>query len=216
MAEPFSGGRRACLLSTERSLMTTTRDSLWQVLTADLVRQGVACSVAGLIKTCLANRVFRSIVSMRLCQAAAAANGRLRMLLPLSKLAHRWNCRRAGLDLSWQADIAPGFAITHGWGLVVSPGAKIGRNCTLFHGATLGQADRMDHSGSRLSGFPVLEDEVWVGPHAIVVGGIRLGKGCRVLGGAFVTTDIPPFTLVSGNPARIVKENIMPDVANPA
>lgn len=197
-------------------MTTTSHNGLRHVLAADLVRQRGAVSIVGFIKTWLANRVFRAISSMRLCQAIAASAGLIRVLLPCCRMFHRWNCRRAGMDLSWQSDIAPGLAVTHGWGLVVSPGATIGRNCTLFHGVTLGRGDRIGPDGSRLSGFPVLEDDVWVGPHAIVVGGIRVGKGCRILGGAFVSTDIPPYALVGGNPARVLKENIMPDVVNPA
>ncbi|MRR49953.1 MAG: serine acetyltransferase [Rhodocyclaceae bacterium] len=190
--------------------------SLWHILGADLARQGVAPSMAGLLKTCLANRVFRAVVSMRLCRAAAASDSAWgRLLLPLLRLAHRWNCRRAGMDLSWQASVAAGLAVTHGWGLVVSPGATIGRNCTLFHGATLGRGDRIGQDGSRVSGFPVVEDDVWIGPHAIVVGGVRVGRGSRILGGAFVGVDVPPRSLVGGNPARIIRENIVPDVVNP-
>lgn len=95
-------------------------------------------------------------------------------------------------------------------------GARIGNNVTLFHGATLGRRDRISHDGERFTEYPVLEDEVWVGPHAIIVGGVIIGHGSRIAGGAFVTSSIPPYSIVSGNPASIVKSNCVPDVTNPA
>lgn len=92
----------------------------------------------------------------------------------------------------------------------------IGSNVTLFHGVTLGRRDRISQAGEREIQFPVLESEVWVGPHAIIVGGVTIGRGSRIGGGSFVTENIPPFSVVSGNPARIVKSNCTPDVINPA
>ena len=109
-----------------------------------------------------------------------------------------------------------GIALTHGWGLVVSQEAKIGNNVTLFHGVTVGQRDRISHQGERLTEYPVLEDEVWVGPQAIIVGGVTIGRGSRIAGGAFVTESVPTYSVVSGNPAAIVRSNCVPDVVNPA
>lgn len=120
------------------------------------------------------------------------------------------------MDISWRTSIDAGLALTHGWGLVINKEAKIGKNVTLFHGATLGRRDKVLADGSVKIEFPVLEDNVWVGPHAIIVGGVTIGEGSRIAGGAFVTEDIPPHSLVVGNPAKIVKQNCRPDVMNPA
>lgn len=57
---------------------------------------------------------------------------------------------------------------------------------------------------------------MWVGPHAIIVGGVTIGRGSRIAGGAFVTVNIPPYSIVSGNPATIVKNNCVADVMHPA
>lgn len=67
-----------------------------------------------------------------------------------------------------------------------------------------------------MTGYPVLEDEVWVGPHAIIVGDVTVGRGSRIAGGAFVTESVPPYSVVIGNPAVIVKNNCTPDVMFPA
>jgi serine O-acetyltransferase len=162
------------------------------------------------------SRTFRVVVTMRLCQALAQAGIRpIRILLPLLKLFHRLTCQLAAMDFSWQTKVGAGIAITHGWGLVVNQGIIIGNNVTLFHGATLGRRDRLSPDGTRSTGFPVVEDDVWIGPHAIIVGGITIGRGSRIAGGAFVTESVPPYSVVSGNPACIVKSDCTPDVMNP-
>jgi len=120
------------------------------------------------------------------------------------------------MDLYWRTVVGPGFLIIHGWGLVVSPGTRIGKNVTLLHGATLGQRDRIARDGSREKAYPVLEDQVWVGPYAIIVGGVTIGHGSRVAGGAFVTESVAPRTIVGGNPAMVLKTDAVPDIINPA
>lgn len=188
----------------------------WDELKADTYRQYGKFSWGHVAKGLVLRRTFRPVVTMRLCQAAAARRGAYRfMLLPL-KVMHRIATHSAAMDFSWQTKIGGGLALTHGWGLVVNQGAVIGRNVTLFHGVTLGQRDRIAPDGTRLTEYPVIEDDVWVGPNAIIVGGVTIGRGSRVAGGAFVTESVPAYSVVAGNPAAIVKENCTPDVMNPA
>lgn len=54
----------------------------------------------------------------------------------------------------------------------------------------------------------VIEDNVWVGSRALILKGVRVGKGSIVAAGAVVTKDVPPNCIVAGNPAKVVKENI--------
>ena len=53
-----------------------------------------------------------------------------------------------------------------------------------------------------------IEDKVWIGTNAIILKGVTIGKGAVVAAGSVVTKDVPPNSLVGGNPARIIKENI--------
>ncbi len=188
----------------------------WKALKADTYRQFGRFSRSALIQGAIIRRTFRVVVTMRLCQGAAASHGILRLTLPFFPVLHRLAADAAGMDLPWRTEIGAGLSLTHGWGLVVNQEARIGNNVTLFHGVTLGQRGRASREGKRLTEYPVLEDEVWVGPHAIIVGGITIGRGSRISGGAFVTESIPPYSLVSGNPAEIVRSNCASDITNPA
>lgn len=50
---------------------------------------------------------------------------------------------------------------------------------------------------------PTLEDDVTIGAGAILLPGVRIGRGSMVGAGAVVTKDVPPWSLVVGNPGRI-------------
>jgi len=187
----------------------------WIAIKADTYREYGRFTVGALLKGMLTGRAFRAIIMMRLCQGVANSSRLLRITFPIFRIFHIFAANRAGLDLSWRTEIGEGLAIAHGWGLVINPETKIGRNVTLFHGVTIGQRDRISQDGERLTEVPVIEDEVWIGPHAIIVGGVTIGRGSRIGGGAFITEDIPPYSIVSGNPSTIVKSNCTPDVLNP-
>lgn len=52
----------------------------------------------------------------------------------------------------------------------------------------------------------VIGDNVWIGEYAAVLKGVTIGEGAIVASHAVVTKDVPPYTIVAGNPARVVKE----------
>lgn len=55
------------------------------------------------------------------------------------------------------------------------------------------------------SGPIVIEDKVWIGFDAVILKGVRIGEGAIVGARAVVTRDVEPYTVVAGNPARVVK-----------
>ena len=50
-----------------------------------------------------------------------------------------------------------------------------------------------------------IEDHVWVGQDAVILKGVTIGKGAVVGAFSVVTRDVEPWTVVAGNPARVVK-----------
>ena len=51
--------------------------------------------------------------------------------------------------------------------------------------------------------------QAWIGARAIVLPGVTVGEGAVVAAGAVVTKDVPPWTVVAGNPAREVKKRVL-------
>ena len=52
----------------------------------------------------------------------------------------------------------------------------------------------------------VIEDEVWIGANATITAGVTVGKHSVVAGGSVVVKDVPPYSVVAGNPGRILKQ----------
>ena len=52
----------------------------------------------------------------------------------------------------------------------------------------------------------VIEDDVWIGPNATILKGVRIGTGAFIEPGSLVTRDVPPRARVMGNPAEVIGE----------
>ncbi|ESU32836.1 2,3,4,5-tetrahydropyridine-2,6-carboxylate N-succinyltransferase [Bacillus sp. 17376] len=98
-------------------------------------------------------------------------------------------------------------------GAVVGEGTMIDMNVVLGGRATVGKNCHIG-AGSVLAGVieppsakPVIvEDDVVIGANAVVLEGVTVGKGAVVAAGAIVIEDVPPYTVVAGTPARVIKE----------
>jgi len=52
----------------------------------------------------------------------------------------------------------------------------------------------------------VIEDETWIGANSVIVAGVTVGKHSVIAGGSVVTKDVPPYSIVAGNPAKVLKK----------
>lgn len=52
----------------------------------------------------------------------------------------------------------------------------------------------------------VIEDDVWIGFKSTILKGVRIGRGAIIASASVVTKDVPPFTVVAGNPARVIRQ----------
>lgn len=57
-------------------------------------------------------------------------------------------------------------------------------------------------------GAVIIEAEVWLGANSIILSGVTIGKGAIVAAGSVVTKDVPPYTIVGGNPAKFIKNRV--------
>lgn len=61
------------------------------------------------------------------------------------------------------------------------------------------------HQPTRTRGAVVIGRGSWIGFGAQIMSGVRIGRQCVVAAGAIVTKDVPDYTVVGGNPARVIK-----------
>jgi len=112
------------------------------------------------------------------------------------------------IELRPRTQVGPGLILEHGFALVVNDQTLIGRNVHLRHSITLGCVKRADGSQGP---SPVIEDDVEIGANACVIGGVRVGRGAKIGAGAVVVKDVPPYAVVGGNPAIIIKQLAHPE-----
>lgn len=51
----------------------------------------------------------------------------------------------------------------------------------------------------------VVEDDVWIGGNSVIIQGLHIGTHCIIASGSVVTKDVPSYSVVAGNPARVIK-----------
>ncbi len=88
-----------------------------------------------------------------------------------------------------------------GLGVVLATDCKVGRGVIIGQFAVIGA--RVTPQG------PVIEDDVIIGAHALVLGDITIGKGAVIAAGAIVVDDVPPGGIMAGPSAELVR--ITPD-----
>jgi len=52
----------------------------------------------------------------------------------------------------------------------------------------------------------VVEDDCWIAANSVITSGVTIGKHSVVAGGSVVTKDVPPYSVVGGNPAKIIRQ----------
>lgn len=120
----------------------------------------------------------------------------------LGPFFHRLSLFLTGVDIAPAAQIGPGLRISHGVGLVIGAHARIGSDCLLMHGVTLG-APTLE----RVDEMPTLGDRVIVGAGAKIIGGLQVGDDVLIGVNAVVTRDIPAGAKALPPPARVVEDS---------
>lgn len=123
---------------------------------------------------------------------------------------------------------------TYGCITVISSGnmskVKIGNFCSIADGVKF--IINNEHCTNRVSTYPfkvkfgiahneaaskgdiVIDDDVWLGLDAKIMSGVHIGQGAVVAAGAVVTKDVPPYAIVGGVPARVLKYRFNEELIN--
>lgn len=108
-----------------------------------------------------------------------------------------------GCDIPVTVQFGDNIQLIHnGLGVVMHPQTIIGNNCKIYQNVTLGGNGKIINGETQV-GAPVLEDNVAVFSGACVLGPIRIGHDSYIGANCVVTRDVPPNSLVYGNPMII-------------
>lgn len=115
----------------------------------------------------------------------------------------------------------------------ISAGTYIGSFCSFASGIKIG---RMNHPINYVSTHPflyysnrgfiegdktipqkdhvIIEDDVWIGNNAIILPGVKIGRGAVIGAGAVVTKDVPSYAIFGGVPARLIRWRFEENIRN--
>lgn len=111
-------------------------------------------------------------------------------------------------------EIGDNTGIGNGCAFTVARRIRIGNNCMLSgHVVIVDSNSHRTDVAARLANLPPSDDEVrevvigdcvWIGAHVLIFPGVRIGDGAVVSAGSVVRNHVPPYSVVAGNPARVV------------
>lgn len=145
-------------------------------------------------------------------------NDRRNSAIPLLDLKETEARIEPGAIIRDQVEIGKGAVIMMGAsiniGSVIGEGTMIDMNVTVGGRGTIGKNCHIG-AGAVIAGVieppsanpVIIEDEVVVGANAVILEGVRIGKGSVVAAGAVVVEDVPENSVVAGTPARVIKKN---------
>lgn len=176
----------------------TTFSEFRCLVSSDLYRYTGDFTAGMFIKNVLFLPGFKYSFLLRLCRFLKSKKYFFPLYL-IARFLHRHYSFRYGMEIPVSAEIGPGFYIGHFGGIIVNPGVKIGANCNISHGVTLGQINR----GSR-EGTPVIGDEVYIAPGVKIIGKVIVGNRAAIGANCVVVEDVPDDGVVVGIPGKVI------------
>lgn len=154
-------------------------------------------SAFGLFRSCFNPRVA-PVVLLRLAERSERAG-----LGILAKIFSMLNVLVFGIEISPKVEIGGGLFLPHTVGTVIGA-ERIGNDCTIMQGVTLGSAepDLKFVPTTR----PMVGNGVLIGAGAKVIGRVSVGDYAKIGANAVVLIDVPAYSVAVGVPARIVAE----------
>lgn len=93
-------------------------------------------------------------------------------------------------------------------GITIGNDVMMGPDCMMF--TSNHRTDNLDipmwHQGFTEVKPIVIEDDVWIGARVIILQGVTIGRGSIIAAGSVVTKDVEPYSIVGGNPAKLIKK----------
>lgn len=124
--------------------------------------------------------------------------------LPGKNLLSVWRMYQFGNDISYLADIGPGFRLIHISDIVIGSRVKIGSDAMIGNGVTIGAKSLTDPS------MPTIGNGVYIGTGAKLLGGISIGDYVTIGALSLINKPVPSDTMVYGIPPNVRSKDNVP------
>lgn len=168
---------------------------------SDLYRIIGVVNTTSLVWKVLMGGSFKYNFWMRTCHYTRSKTFLKYSIYPIASILLSRLTYRLGISIPHDTKIGSGFYIGHFGGIVVNGRSVIGKNCNISQGVTLGQANR-----GKIKGYPVLGDNIYIGPGAKIVGAVKIGNNVAIGANCVVTKDIPDNSVVVGVPGKVISQ----------
>jgi serine O-acetyltransferase len=174
-------------------------EELRQLVRSDLYRHTGAGDLTSFLRCLASTPGFNCTFWFRVVEYASDRQSAFWFISPLLRFIKRHFAIKYGIAIPRFTRIGPGLYIAHHGEIVLHADCRIGRDCNISQGVTLGQANRGPRAGA-----PSVGDRVYIGPGAKVVGAVRIGSDVAIGANAVVTDDVPDNAVVVGVPAHVI------------
>lgn len=171
--------------------------SINQIIKSDLYRYGGLTGVKGFLKAWMIPGFRYTYILRKISNTKRYSIAWFYYKILLRKYSIKY-----GIQIPSKTEIGKGFYIGHFGTIVINNKAIIGRNCNIAHNVTIGQTNRGERKGT-----PIIVNNVWIGTGSVLVGKISIGNNVLIAPNSYVNIDVPDFSIVIGNPCKIIKKN---------
>jgi len=168
---------------------------------SDLYRITGRLGLLILLKKIFFGKLYKYNFWMRTCVYTRSIFLLKYTIYPISSFMLKKYMYKFGISIPFSTKIGSGFYISHFSCIVVNEKAIIGKNCNIAQGVTIGQINRGVNKG-----YPVLGDNVYIGPGAKILGSIIIGNDVAIGANCVVTKDIPDHSVVVGVPGKVISD----------
>jgi serine O-acetyltransferase len=168
-------------------------------VSSDLFRYGGKSDGVAFLKSFVCIPGFRYTFLMRTAKYLKGKRVALLPLYMLSRFLLNHYKFKYGISIPYNTDIGPGLYIGHFGGIVVGSEARIGSNCNINQGVTIGAT-----YGGKYPGIPVIMNNVYLAPGSKIIGGLTIGNHAAVGANCVVTKPVPDHGVVVGVPGEVV------------
>lgn len=185
--------------------MAMTWKETKEYIKRDVYRNLGACSGKLIVKNFVSGASTTGfLIHYRLCHYFAGLERKNFVQFVLHAVVYLRFCRRqerCGIELNQRTEIGYGLRLPHKGNIVIHPLARIGNNCEIMQGVTIGNNIMKDRDA-----VAVIGNEVMLCAGSKIIGGITIGNTVVVGANAVVNRDVTDHVIVGGIPARVIGE----------